>query len=457
MKHILPLFIGVLILGTACTATPTPPPPTATIPVSTSTPFPPTSVPTLTPMPTLTPLPSPTKAYGVSRSSIDVTDHVEVLGNPYQAKYPEGEWIYARNIWDMVAFNGELLIGAGNSSNSPPASNAGPVPIFSYSPSTARFREVFTVDDEQIDIFRILGGQVYIPGHDPREEWETGNFYRMESDGTWRKYRNVPSAIHLYDMALVGQMLFACGNLHGAAVAVSKDMGLTWSISKTPIYSLDTRIYSFLIDEEELYAVGEMNPYQSPEVSPGVYQHNGDGTFHPRTDLEPKKMFPGITFPAGVLCTKIVRSVTFKNHAIYVGSYCSNDHQSHPFGLFVVESLRVDDVSIHQVVIPHNSRIWDLLIEDETIYVLMDTPDAEGTIIRVASSQDGIEWTEILNFRARTFARSFALLNGDFYFGLGSEIRPRVKWDQLLLPETGQIIRVRREFWQKTTLIEGDP
>ena len=66
--------------------------------------------------------------------STDVTQHIEVLGNPYLEKYPDKRQTYARNIWDMCAFKNELLIGGGNSSNIGPARNAGPVPVIAYSP-----------------------------------------------------------------------------------------------------------------------------------------------------------------------------------------------------------------------------------------------------------------------------------------------------------------------------------
>lgn len=36
-------------------------------------------------------------------TSADVTANVEMLGNPYQAKYPSGPCVYARNVWDMCA------------------------------------------------------------------------------------------------------------------------------------------------------------------------------------------------------------------------------------------------------------------------------------------------------------------------------------------------------------------
>lgn len=36
-----------------------------------------------------------------------------LIGNPYKADYPEGEQIYARNIWDMQLYKGKIYLGAG--------------------------------------------------------------------------------------------------------------------------------------------------------------------------------------------------------------------------------------------------------------------------------------------------------------------------------------------------------
>ena len=92
----------------------------------------------------------------------------------------------------------------------------------------------------------------------------------------------------------------------------------------------------------------------------------------------------------------------------------------------------------------------DITAHVEILYVLTDSPDPEGTTIRVVASPDGVHWVEVMHFRSRTFARSFALLNGDFYFGLGCEVANPEKWTmQEFPPETGQILRVKRAYWKQ--------
>ncbi len=382
--------------------------------------------------------------------SADVTAYVEILGNPYEATYPGGQNIYARNIWDLCAFNGEVWVGAGNSSNTGPARNAGPVPVLAFTPSNGHFRIVATVDEEQIDVFRVLNKTVYVPGHDPRENWAFGNYYCFEGEGRWRKFRNIPSGVHNYDMTAAAGTLFAgLGTPEGAAVAVSTDSGASWT--NMPI--ANSRVYAFVTVDQEVYATGAIDTTAgrgrkgTEGTRAGIFHYEGASGFRPRTDLGPRQLFPGVTV-SPKSAARIARSVSSADHAAYLGAYCHNDHQFMPFGAFVVESLREGHVSIRPVPLPRDSRAWDLLVDGHTLYVLTDSPDPEGTTIRVTASPNGFDWVELMHFRSRTFARSFALLNGDFYFGLGCEVADPAKWTMLELPpETGRILRVQRDCW----------
>lgn len=387
--------------------------------------------------------------------SVDVTTRVEVLGNPYQATYPGGARIYARNIWALCAFNGEIMFGGGNSSDEGPAQNAGPVPILAFSPSNGHFRVMYTVDDEQIDVFRLLQGSVYIPGHDPRESWEFGNFYRLERDGCWRKFRNIPAGVHNYDMATRGGRLLAgLGTPVGAAVAVSTNAGATWANTRMA----NSRIYAFLNVQQTVYATGVMVAGEQHEKKAadeglvGVHQFDGASDFQPRNDLGPRQLFPGVSVRPEAK-VRVARPVSFKEQAAYLGAYCHNDHQFLAFGAFVAAALNAGAVSIHPVPLPKASRAWDLLSDGGMLYVLTDVPDPEGTTVRVLSSPDGRDWSECLHFRSRTFARSFALLDGDFYFGLGCEVADPGQWTMRELPpETGQILRVKKAVWNRPVL-----
>ncbi len=374
----------------------------------------------------------------LSKNTIDVTDQIEVLGNPYQEYYPDKDKIYARNIWDMIEYHGQLFIGAGNSSNEGPASNSGPVPLISYIPEMNEFHNIFSVDDEQIDRFRLLNNYLFIPGHDPKESWELGNYYRLENGNNWKKYRNIPSGIHNYDMAYFSNTLFAALGLEkGAGVAISHDFGLTWTLSRIN----NDRIYSFLVDNYDIYAAGTF----TANGEAALYKYEID-TFTSRKDIGTLQLFPNMSFK-NTQYLKIIRTEIFQGHSIYIGAYIHNDHQYIPFGIYKVNSLKAGSVSILPIYLPENTRVWDLLVQNDTLYILLDTPNNEGTIVSVAESKDGVNWIELFKYQSTTFARSFAILNGDYYFGLGCEINDPSNWNKSeLIPETGDILRITKDY-----------
>ncbi len=172
-----------------------------------------------------------------------------LVGNPYKKYYQDGEASYARNIWDMKLYNGKIYIGAGNSSNKGPAQNAGRVYVLSLDPTTDKFSEDYQVAEEQIDIFKIYGDVLYIPGHDATQKWTLGNIY-AKKDNKWKKYRTLPNALHVYDLAVKDGKVFTAIGLKGkGAVFISDDME-KWK----EIPHGDGRVYSFLEVGNELFA-----------------------------------------------------------------------------------------------------------------------------------------------------------------------------------------------------------
>ena len=379
----------------------------------------------------------------------DLTDRIELLGNPYQSQYKNGENIYARNIWDMQSYRGAIYLGAGNSSNDGPAQNAGPVPIIKFDPVAQKFIQEGIVDDEQIDVYHVFNGVLYIPGHDPRESWELGNFYRRNNNGTWVKYRNIPGALHTYSLAsFEGKLFGSLGIEDGAAVSISEDQGNTWAV--IPVGR--SRVYGFLNIANTLYAVkrfpsliqweDEMTVDEQDQYSP-VYEFKAPNSFVLRKDITSENIFPNTALEDNKT-TKIVRPLTVGKNSIYIGAYTHNDHQFLPFGIYIASSLVKGQVQVDKILIPDTYKPWDLRLKDSYLYVLIEDKNSGKTKI-IRSPVDKLSnWNEVLQFSVPTFARSFEILNDDFYFGLGCEIKDAEHWKQTeLRPETGQVIRIR--------------
>lgn len=393
----------------------------------------------------------------------DLTPHLERLSTPYATLFAEGEAIYARNPWDLLAFDGRLYIGAGNSANRGPAANAGPLPIFSFDPGGRLFHRETMVDDEQLDRFVALDGTLYLPGHDARESWEWGNLYRRETNGEWRKLRTIPRAIHVYDLALHQGRLYAAlgatgvlpelppSRNHGSAVAISEDRGESWRTLNLG----GVRIHKLLRVNGRLYAVDRIAGHRmwarlesrgrATRYAP-VYELEsepaGEARFRPRRDLNHAALFPDT--PHTPHASRISRAVEHAGRTLYLGARAHNDHQILSVGAYIADSLALGAVRTRRIPLPDRAWPADLLSRDGWAWLLLNRKDGQGGYrVSVIVSRDLEEWRELLHFTAPTFARAFERLDGDLYFGLGSEIHSVRRWRQEELhPATGELLRI---------------
>jgi hypothetical protein len=327
-----------------------------------------------------------------------LAEEVILLGNPFKPESVEIPMRYARNVWDMQLWDGRIYLGHGNSSNMGPARNAGPIPVISYDPKTGSFETEFTVDEEQIDRYRVIFDQLHIPGHDPRDPWELGNFYRLASDG-WEKIRTIPIGIHAYDVLEFEDSIFAAlGTIRGAIVSRSDDNGQTWTSFILPESS---RTYELFALGDELYA----SAYDR-----AVYRYTSDGFRLIHADL-----FPGAKPGNNPL---VVRSTNFEDQLLYIGADNVNDHQWSPFGIY--KASRIDEAT--PLELPSTDLPYDILVRDEEVYILTNrtNPATPDFTVVIYGSYDLDNWTEVVRFNMPTFARSFEYYDGAFYVGLGT-------------------------------------
>ncbi len=355
---------------------------------------------------------------GGSTMASDVTAQVERIGNPFN-KGP-----YARNVWDMQLFGGRIYLGHGNSSNEGPEINAGPVPVIYYDPASSEFVEQYMTDEEQIDLYRILNGQLYIPGHDPRGSPANGNLYRLSRTG-WTKLPTVPGAVHVYDLAQhEGKLFAATGSATNQGISMSSDGGMTWQT----VLPTNLRVYNLFTLKGRLYAVVRIDPSSDPMWTS---VHVFDGSRFAKLDLPGARITPNLQTPGLV---RLVRHQEFAGQQLYIAASMVNDHQWAPLAFYVAPALD----QARNVSLPDSEALpYDVLVRDRTVYVLAAArqPSGKYTVL-VYASTDLNTWREVFRFSAETFARSFEEHNGDFYFGLGCNT-------DSLSPATGDILRVR--------------
>ncbi|MBN1979589.1 MAG: hypothetical protein JW918_19505 [Anaerolineae bacterium] len=216
------------------------------------------------------------------------------LGNPIA-----DEDYAARHIWDLQVWRGRVYLGYGDWDT-----NQGPVRIWYYTPTASVFvsetvyvsetRPAALVDEEAIDRYVVISGDLYIPGTDPLDSWDWGNFYRNDGAG-WVKYRTIPLGIHVFDLASYGGELFAAiGPDDAAGLLRSGDGGLTWTSAISEVYPDDylNRFY-------ELYELGgTLFAVKSPTGTlpkPSVYRYQYPGFVTTTIDLVPDQT-GGLTF-----------------------------------------------------------------------------------------------------------------------------------------------------------------
>lgn len=364
----------------------------------------------------------------------DVTRQVVNLGQPFKQQP------FARNVWDMQVFDGKIYLGSGNYLNSGPSPNAGPTPVIYYDPQTGKFITEYTVDEEQIDEYKIINGELIIPGTDATDSWDFGNYYVLEN-GKWQKIRTIPVCSHVFDMAAYNGKLYAAiggESSEHISFTASGDNGRTW-ISQMPAASgsafAETRGMTLFEFKGKLYGVGLLYwGFNSSSSYIDVMVIDGART----TMQEMPNLLPGAH---KYYLLRVFRPYVVNNDLLYLGVFDKYDgSQWRPYGLYLASDINQPK----RVVLPQgNALAADILVRGNTAYVMAFYGSVENGYANIVyESQDLNQWTELFRFNSDTFARSFEELDGDFYFGLGTMAYP-------LKASAGSILKVPKDAYNQ--------
>ncbi|MGN0173770.1 MAG: dockerin type I repeat-containing protein [Acutalibacteraceae bacterium] len=127
------------------------------------------------------------------------------LGIPFSEKYSSN--VYARNIWDMKAVDGKVIMGTGDY-----GANTGPTPMYYFTNDSAEVHKDANHIDysntnqsgglttEAIEKFFEIDGNLYTVATDPLGMGQ-GSYYKYNSEtNTWNDYYKLPLTVHCYDM-----------------------------------------------------------------------------------------------------------------------------------------------------------------------------------------------------------------------------------------------------------------
>ena len=322
---------------------------------------------------------------------------IKDLGIPSEKRFPDIKNT-ARNVWDMIVFDNYLYIGQGDYDK-----NLGPCDVWRMNIKTSEWENSGSVYDEQINRFRVINGKLTIPGTDPKDPWDCGSHYVLEN-GEWKKYRSIKGGIHVFDMCMYDGKLFASiGALpENSAMAVSDDLGKTFSPVKffknsEPLdltAGITNRAYDLFVINGELYTL-----FYSSADQNEIYKYSGE-SFEYYCSWDHKFINTYLYYvPLG-------EKVSFKD-SLFIAS-----------GHFY--KAEKDPKNIEYVALPNVNRVWDVLVYDDTLYVLCDRIKKSGYDTVVLKSDDGENFSEILSFEKSLPSRSFAFDGKTFWFGLGT-------------------------------------
>lgn len=306
--------------------------------------------------------------------------------------------------WDMIIFDGGLYVGNGDYDV-----NSGPVCVMRYSIENGVWENTGELPDEQISRFCIMGSTLVIPGADPQDPWDFGNYY-VYQDGVWSVARSIPNAIHNFDMIEYKQKVFAGIGVVGGLypLSCSLDGGVTFA--QVEMYKngekLDTlgksyiRVYDFAVVGEELYAFFRCSDGEAKIFE--LYKYNDEtAVFEYVSDLTEKIEIKRISYD-------LLRSKVLMENKLYFSTgelYSTSDMDS-------FEKITLKDDHI----------VCDLYEYEGELYALSGCScDGGGYTVSVWQLY-GEEFVERFNFKYDAPPMSFACLENTFYIGFGNYV-----------------------------------
>jgi hypothetical protein len=139
-----------------------------------------------------------------------------------------------RTVHDLFVHNGGLYAGYGDYDT-----NTGPIDVSVLNLSDYSWGSFLSVPTEEVNVFREINGNLFVPYIDPRMDWSKNVGFASDKNGVWENF-NVTPFIHVYDVASSdGQDLWLSGSMKNpngdggvAVIKRSVDGGLTWTVER---------------------------------------------------------------------------------------------------------------------------------------------------------------------------------------------------------------------------------
>lgn len=397
----------------------------------------------------------------------DITSELEDLGkNNFDDNY--NPWTdsttantYSRNPYDMLTVGGRVLVSGGNYQD-----NTGPVKITYYARDYAKSRSAGTVGTEQVNRFYSYDGLTFALAIDTCN-WGSGDLYVMKENGYSFTTRSAVFSgnIHCYDMTKYNDKFYFAGSSVGYDSNIKGYSGGTLEMSKSVIYRFKgeditkatredfeevelvdkngnvvdfttqiksgeklngeiyymslgvPRIYDIFEFDGELYALyydhyaswyDETYGYNGKYNFNGLYQYN---SVKDQFIYNPNLKIDGMTefFEESQDLNKVTHDFEW-NGKFYIIS----DTMISTDDFINYEAVVIDGYEGYNV--------RDVIVRSGKLYFLCNKTVSGGNYVNyILETEDMENFRPILHFSSATFARSFEISNGAFFFGLGAD------------------------------------
>jgi len=357
---------------------------------------------------------------GAARRSPSVPRSAEQAASTWLGNPVAGEPYTARHIWDLQVWRGRVYLGYGDW-----IGNSGPLDIWYYTPAVGCFvsETVYVsatlpaarLNEEAIHRYVVIDGDLYIPGTDPKDSWEWGNFYRNDGSG-WGQYRTILNGVHTFDLAGYNDDLFAAIGTDGTEPLLrSSNEGLTWTVAIsegsdiffTNLYELDGMLFAVKspVSPADVYTKPVVYCYQPPWFITTTIQLVGD-----------RSAIPIFVYDD---------MVTFKDTVLYI-PWSRETNILHTWPLTALYAIGPERDG-QPVLFFEGKHPRDIVAVDGWIYVLdaggprdvwdAEPPDPAGYTATIYASRDLVTWVPAVTAHFTDTPNALEMLDGFAYVG----------------------------------------
>ena len=328
---------------------------------------------------------------------------------------------FERAIHDLVVYEGRLYLGYGDATY-----NLGRVtPIemrYFKSPASTSITKEFTTQEEHLEAYRILDGDLVMAGIDATEDAWLGNVYVKPSGKAWFKSRTLKQGVHVHDCVSFGGAWYAVGsgatqaewtasNIH-SILWKSADRGKTFTVhdrrSNQKVGDIRwTRLLPVGKKTMWMFGYHSNNAGNPTELINATY----DGT--KRTDLTNTH--------------ELHNAWVFETHPISSTLGIARGVKILTVSKLIWSTWALDDKGgAKQVAKLANKRVIDIFPireTDEFLVLTHDETDVEkikllkSFTLRVQVTRDFETFSEVLTWTAASTPKSVAYWKGDLYIG----------------------------------------